>query len=57
MGKQYEKALTRVTNIAKDYFDTLGKLGKLASDSQGLKELGKRGRSRGQGQGWGRAAQ
>ncbi|MBN3323255.1 BAIP2 protein, partial [Atractosteus spatula] len=35
---------TGVTAIAKDYFDTLGEL---ASDSQGLKELGKRGRVRG----------
>nr|XP_015194959.1 PREDICTED: brain-specific angiogenesis inhibitor 1-associated protein 2-like [Lepisosteus oculatus] len=43
MGKQYEKALTGVTAAAKGYFDTLVKLGELASDSQGSKELGKRG--------------
>ncbi|XP_069038998.1 BAR/IMD domain-containing adapter protein 2 isoform X2 [Lepisosteus oculatus] len=40
MGKQYEKALTGVTAAAKGYFDTLVKLGELASDSQGSKELG-----------------
>ncbi|XP_035497053.1 brain-specific angiogenesis inhibitor 1-associated protein 2 isoform X1 [Scophthalmus maximus] len=40
MGKHYEKALTGVTVAAKGYFDTLVKLGELASDSQGSKELG-----------------
>ncbi|XP_066569018.1 BAR/IMD domain-containing adapter protein 2 isoform X2 [Amia ocellicauda] len=40
MGKQYEKALTGVTVAAKGYFDSLVKLGELASDSQGSKELG-----------------
>uniref|UniRef100_A0A8C4SXF1 Zgc:158689 n=1 Tax=Erpetoichthys calabaricus TaxID=27687 RepID=A0A8C4SXF1_ERPCA len=40
MGKQYEKALTGVTLAAKGYFDALVKLGELASDSQGSKELG-----------------
>ncbi|XP_016391264.1 brain-specific angiogenesis inhibitor 1-associated protein 2-like [Sinocyclocheilus rhinocerous] len=40
MGKHYEKALTGVTIAAKGYFDTLVKLGELASDSQGSKELG-----------------
>uniref|UniRef100_A0A3Q3J814 IMD domain-containing protein n=1 Tax=Monopterus albus TaxID=43700 RepID=A0A3Q3J814_MONAL len=38
MGKHYEKALT-VTVAAKGYFDALVKLGELASDSQGSKEL------------------
>ncbi|XP_031589893.1 brain-specific angiogenesis inhibitor 1-associated protein 2 [Oreochromis aureus] len=40
MGKHYEKALTGVTIAAKGYFDALVKLGELASDSQGSKELG-----------------
>ncbi|XP_045064676.1 brain-specific angiogenesis inhibitor 1-associated protein 2 isoform X3 [Coregonus clupeaformis] len=40
MGKHYEKALTGVTVAAKGYFDGLVKLGELASDSQGSKELG-----------------
>ncbi|XP_034030557.1 brain-specific angiogenesis inhibitor 1-associated protein 2 [Thalassophryne amazonica] len=40
MGKNYEKALTGVTVAAKGYFDALVKLGELASDSQGSKELG-----------------
>lgn len=40
MGKYYEKALTGVTVAAKGYFDALVKLGELASDSQGSKELG-----------------
>ncbi|KAK1894741.1 Brain-specific angiogenesis inhibitor 1-associated protein 2 [Dissostichus eleginoides] len=40
MGKHYEKALTGVTVAAKGYFDALVKLGELASDSQGSKELG-----------------
>ncbi|XP_008290480.1 brain-specific angiogenesis inhibitor 1-associated protein 2 [Stegastes partitus] len=46
MGKHYEKALTGVTVAAKGYFDALVKLGELASDSQGSKELaGEAGRS------------
>ncbi|XP_051574205.1 brain-specific angiogenesis inhibitor 1-associated protein 2-like [Myxocyprinus asiaticus] len=40
MGKHYEKALTGVTVAAKGYFNALVKLGELASDSQGSKELG-----------------
>ncbi|XP_041649826.1 brain-specific angiogenesis inhibitor 1-associated protein 2 isoform X2 [Cheilinus undulatus] len=40
MGKHYERALTGVTVAAKGYFDALVKLGELASDSQGSKELG-----------------
>ncbi|KAL2084773.1 hypothetical protein ACEWY4_020291 [Coilia grayii] len=40
MGKHYEKALAGVTVAAKGYFDALVKLGELASDSQGSKELG-----------------
>ncbi|XP_028837360.1 brain-specific angiogenesis inhibitor 1-associated protein 2 isoform X2 [Denticeps clupeoides] len=40
MGKNYEKALAGVTVAAKGYFDALVKLGELASDSQGSKELG-----------------
>ncbi|XP_058875683.1 brain-specific angiogenesis inhibitor 1-associated protein 2-like protein 1 [Acipenser ruthenus] len=40
MGKNYEKALTGVSLAAKGYFDALVKLGELASDSQGSKELG-----------------
>ncbi|KAJ3598064.1 hypothetical protein NHX12_001578, partial [Muraenolepis orangiensis] len=40
MGKHYEKALMGVTMAAKGYFDALVKLGELASDSQGSKELG-----------------
>ncbi|XP_043935695.1 brain-specific angiogenesis inhibitor 1-associated protein 2-like isoform X2 [Protopterus annectens] len=40
MGKTYEKALSGVTVAAKGYFDALVKLGELASDSQGSKELG-----------------
>ncbi|CAL8290446.1 unnamed protein product [Merluccius merluccius] len=40
MGKHYEKALMGVTVAAKGYFDALVKLGELASDSQGSKELG-----------------
>ncbi|XP_026533375.1 brain-specific angiogenesis inhibitor 1-associated protein 2-like [Notechis scutatus] len=40
MGKSYQKALSGVTVAAKGYFDTLVKLGELASDSQGSKELG-----------------
>ncbi|XP_069493341.1 BAR/IMD domain-containing adapter protein 2-like isoform X3 [Ambystoma mexicanum] len=40
MGKHYQKALSGVTVAAKGYFDALVKLGELASDSQGSKELG-----------------
>uniref|UniRef100_A0A8C4Y2J1 IMD domain-containing protein n=1 Tax=Gopherus evgoodei TaxID=1825980 RepID=A0A8C4Y2J1_9SAUR len=40
MGKSYQRALSGVTVAAKGYFDTLVKLGELASDSQGSKELG-----------------
>uniref|UniRef100_A0A8C8SV32 BAR/IMD domain-containing adapter protein 2 n=1 Tax=Pelusios castaneus TaxID=367368 RepID=A0A8C8SV32_9SAUR len=40
MGKSYQKALAGVTVAAKGYFDALVKLGELASDSQGSKELG-----------------
>ncbi|XP_039191052.1 brain-specific angiogenesis inhibitor 1-associated protein 2-like isoform X1 [Crotalus tigris] len=40
MGKSYQKALSGVTVAAKGYFDALVKLGELASDSQGSKELG-----------------
>ncbi|XP_041038465.1 brain-specific angiogenesis inhibitor 1-associated protein 2-like [Carcharodon carcharias] len=40
MGKNYEKALLGVTVAAKGYFDCLVKLGELASDSQGAKDLG-----------------
>nr|XP_056720004.1 brain-specific angiogenesis inhibitor 1-associated protein 2-like [Euleptes europaea] len=40
MGKNYQKALSGVTVAAKGYFDALVKLGELASDSQGSKELG-----------------
>lgn len=40
MGKNYEKALASVTFAAKGYFDALVKMGELASDSQGSKELG-----------------
>ncbi|KAJ8334385.1 hypothetical protein SKAU_G00400240 [Synaphobranchus kaupii] len=39
-GKLYEKALTGVMVAAKGYFDAMVKLGELASDSQGSKELG-----------------
>uniref|UniRef100_A0A8C0ZPR6 IMD domain-containing protein n=1 Tax=Castor canadensis TaxID=51338 RepID=A0A8C0ZPR6_CASCN len=41
MGKNYEKALAGVTFAAKGYFDALVKMGELASESQGSKELGK----------------
>uniref|UniRef100_A0A8D0UVE8 BAR/IMD domain containing adaptor protein 2 n=1 Tax=Sus scrofa TaxID=9823 RepID=A0A8D0UVE8_PIG len=41
MGKNYEKALAGVTYAAKGYFDALVKMGELASESQGSKELGK----------------
>ncbi|XP_030053639.1 brain-specific angiogenesis inhibitor 1-associated protein 2 isoform X1 [Microcaecilia unicolor] len=40
MGKHYQKALSGVTVAAKGFFDALVKLGELASDSQGSKELG-----------------
>ncbi|XP_019397826.1 PREDICTED: brain-specific angiogenesis inhibitor 1-associated protein 2 isoform X3 [Crocodylus porosus] len=40
MGKTYEKALASVTFAAKGYFDALVKMGELASESQGSKELG-----------------
>ncbi|XP_063098388.1 brain-specific angiogenesis inhibitor 1-associated protein 2 isoform X6 [Cavia porcellus] len=40
MGKNYEKALAGVTFAAKGYFDALVKMGELASESQGSKELG-----------------
>ncbi|XP_044838028.1 brain-specific angiogenesis inhibitor 1-associated protein 2 isoform X3 [Mauremys mutica] len=40
MGKNYEKALASVTYAAKGYFDALVKMGELASESQGSKELG-----------------
>ncbi|KAK2500532.1 LOW QUALITY PROTEIN: hypothetical protein MC885_006498 [Smutsia gigantea] len=39
-GKNYEKALAGVTYAAKGYFDALVKMGELASESQGSKELG-----------------
>uniref|UniRef100_A0A0D9S4E8 BAR/IMD domain-containing adapter protein 2 n=1 Tax=Chlorocebus sabaeus TaxID=60711 RepID=A0A0D9S4E8_CHLSB len=42
MGKNYEKALAGVTYAAKGYFDALVKMGELASESQGSKELGGR---------------
>uniref|UniRef100_A0A493TY89 BAR/IMD domain containing adaptor protein 2 n=1 Tax=Anas platyrhynchos platyrhynchos TaxID=8840 RepID=A0A493TY89_ANAPP len=41
MGKTYEKALASMTYAAKGYFDALVKMGELASESQGSKELGK----------------
>ncbi|XP_036372019.1 brain-specific angiogenesis inhibitor 1-associated protein 2-like [Megalops cyprinoides] len=40
MGKHYERSLTGVMVAAKGYFDAMVKLGELASDSQGSKELG-----------------
>ncbi|KAB1264915.1 Brain-specific angiogenesis inhibitor 1-associated protein 2, partial [Camelus dromedarius] len=42
MGKNYEKALAGVTYAAKGYFDALVKMGELASESQGSKELATR---------------
>lgn len=42
-----------VTVAAKGYFDALVKLGELASDSQGSKELGEWGGACGEGPGWG----
>uniref|UniRef100_A0A3P8S3Z3 IMD domain-containing protein n=1 Tax=Amphiprion percula TaxID=161767 RepID=A0A3P8S3Z3_AMPPE len=40
MGKNYEKALASVTFAAKGYFDALVRMGELASESQGSKDLG-----------------
>ncbi|XP_023684948.1 BAR/IMD domain-containing adapter protein 2-like isoform X4 [Paramormyrops kingsleyae] len=40
MGKNYEKALSGVTFAAKGYFDALVRMGELASESQGSKDLG-----------------
>uniref|UniRef100_A0A8C6T331 BAR/IMD domain containing adaptor protein 2a n=1 Tax=Neogobius melanostomus TaxID=47308 RepID=A0A8C6T331_9GOBI len=40
MGKNYEKALANVTFAAKGYFDALVRMGELASESQGSKDLG-----------------
>ncbi|XP_036386668.1 brain-specific angiogenesis inhibitor 1-associated protein 2-like isoform X3 [Megalops cyprinoides] len=40
MGKSYEKALSSVTYAAKGYFDALVRMGELASESQGSKDLG-----------------
>ncbi|KAM7370353.1 hypothetical protein PAMP_009908 [Pampus punctatissimus] len=40
MGKSYEKALTSVTHAAKGYFDALVRMGEMASESQGSKDLG-----------------
>ncbi|XP_061557610.1 brain-specific angiogenesis inhibitor 1-associated protein 2a isoform X3 [Phycodurus eques] len=40
MGKTYEKALANVTFAAKGYFDALVRMGELASESQGSKDLG-----------------
>ncbi|XP_035254673.1 brain-specific angiogenesis inhibitor 1-associated protein 2a isoform X2 [Anguilla anguilla] len=39
MGKSYEKALSSVTFAAKGYFDALVRMGELASESQGAKDL------------------
>ncbi|XP_054621037.1 brain-specific angiogenesis inhibitor 1-associated protein 2 isoform X1 [Dunckerocampus dactyliophorus] len=39
MGKSYEKALTSVTHAAKGYFDALVRMGEMASQSQGAKDL------------------
>uniref|UniRef100_A0A9J8B9J9 BAR/IMD domain-containing adapter protein 2 n=1 Tax=Cyprinus carpio carpio TaxID=630221 RepID=A0A9J8B9J9_CYPCA len=39
MGKNYEKALSSVTFAAKGYFDALVRMGELASESQGSKDL------------------
>uniref|UniRef100_A0A8C4R1K8 Brain-specific angiogenesis inhibitor 1-associated protein 2 n=1 Tax=Eptatretus burgeri TaxID=7764 RepID=A0A8C4R1K8_EPTBU len=39
-GKTYEKALSNVTVAAKGYFNSLVKLGELASHSKGSKQLG-----------------
>ncbi|XP_046870558.1 brain-specific angiogenesis inhibitor 1-associated protein 2 isoform X1 [Hypomesus transpacificus] len=40
MGKSYEKALSSVTFAAKGYFDALVRMGEMASESQGSKDLG-----------------
>uniref|UniRef100_A0A672N6T5 BAR/IMD domain-containing adapter protein 2 n=1 Tax=Sinocyclocheilus grahami TaxID=75366 RepID=A0A672N6T5_SINGR len=40
MGKNYEKALSSVTFAAKGYFDALVRMGELASESQGSRDLG-----------------
>uniref|UniRef100_A0A3P8UIC1 BAR/IMD domain-containing adapter protein 2 n=1 Tax=Cynoglossus semilaevis TaxID=244447 RepID=A0A3P8UIC1_CYNSE len=40
MGKSYEKALTSVTHAAKGYFDALVRMGEMASESHGSKDLG-----------------
>ncbi|KAG5279777.1 hypothetical protein AALO_G00081470 [Alosa alosa] len=40
MGKNYEKSLSNVTFAAKGYFDALVRMGELASESQGSKDLG-----------------
>ncbi|GAA6100712.1 brain-specific angiogenesis inhibitor 1-associated protein 2a isoform X1 [Tachysurus ichikawai] len=39
MGKNYEKSLSTVTFAAKGYFDALVRMGELASESQGSKDL------------------
>ncbi|KAM8889867.1 BAR/IMD domain-containing adapter protein 2 isoform 2-T2 [Synchiropus picturatus] len=40
MGKSYEKALTSVTHAAKGYFDALVRMGEMASESRGSKDVG-----------------
>uniref|UniRef100_A0A3P9KK83 BAR/IMD domain-containing adapter protein 2 n=1 Tax=Oryzias latipes TaxID=8090 RepID=A0A3P9KK83_ORYLA len=40
MAKSYEKALNSVTFAAKGYFDALVRMGEMASESQGSKDLG-----------------
>uniref|UniRef100_A0A3Q3K0T5 BAR/IMD domain-containing adapter protein 2 n=1 Tax=Monopterus albus TaxID=43700 RepID=A0A3Q3K0T5_MONAL len=40
MGKSYEKAITSVTYAAKGYFDALVRMGEMATESQGSKDLG-----------------
>uniref|UniRef100_A0A8C8G8M5 BAR/IMD domain-containing adapter protein 2 n=1 Tax=Oncorhynchus tshawytscha TaxID=74940 RepID=A0A8C8G8M5_ONCTS len=40
MGKSYEKALSSVTFAAKGYFEALVRMGEMASESQGSKDLG-----------------
>ncbi|KAJ3608118.1 hypothetical protein NHX12_025168 [Muraenolepis orangiensis] len=39
MGKSYEKALSSVTFAAKGYFDALVRMGEMASESQGSKDI------------------
>ncbi|CAB1338600.1 unnamed protein product [Coregonus sp. 'balchen'] len=39
MGKSYEKALSSVTFAAKGYFEALVRMGEMASESQGSKDL------------------